>query len=88
MYVCAEQVELRDVLVWFKERVHPWIRLNRVVRDIPGHYISGGNANTNLRQEILAEMRRRGRRQCHCIRCREVRNDQHKLEEIDLVVRK
>eukprot|EP00750_Incisomonas_marina_P032194 INCI8944.1.p1 GENE.INCI8944.1~~INCI8944.1.p1 ORF type:complete len:543 (-),score=80.84 INCI8944.1:1776-3404(-) len=81
-------VELRDVLVWFKQRVHPWIRLNRVVRDIPGHYISGGNSNTNLRQEILAEMRRQGKHQCRCIRCREVRNDQHQLDEIDLVVRK
>ena len=73
--------------MWFKQRVPPWVRLNRVVRDIPGHDISGGNANTNLRQEILAEMARRKLR-CRCIRCREVRNDKHRLEEIDLVVRK
>jgi len=79
-------IELRDVLVWFKQRVHPWIRLNRVVRDIPGHYISGGNSNTSLRQEILAEMKRNGLA-CRCIRCREVRNDKHKLDEIDLVIR-
>ena len=45
--------ELCELLVWFKKRVHPWIRLNRIVRDIPGHYISGGNAKTNLRQVRL-----------------------------------
>ena len=41
-------------------RVHPWIRLNRVVRDIPSQYILGGLDNPNLRQIVLADMARRG----------------------------
>ena len=51
--------------------MHPWIRLNRVVRDIPSNYILGGVDAPNMREEILSEMRRQGK-VCRCIRCREV----------------
>lgn len=34
-------------------QVHPWIRLNRVVRDIPSQYILGGVDNPNLRQQLV-----------------------------------
>lgn len=59
------------VLIGVKSKVHPWIRLNRVVRDIPSNYILGGVDVPNMRQDVLAAMRRAGLR-CHCIRCREV----------------
>lgn len=49
----------------------PWIRLNRVIRDIPNQHILGGNSNVNLRQMLQQEMRRNGL-VCNCIRCREV----------------
>ena len=51
--------------------MHPWIRLNRVVRDIPSQYILGGLDAPNLRQHILDRMASQGLR-CRCIRCREV----------------
>ena len=51
--------------------MHPWIRLNRVVRDIPSNYILGGVDAPNMREDVLAMMRRRGLK-CRCIRCREV----------------
>ena len=63
--------ELIELMIWIKSRVHPWIRLNRVIRDIPEHYISAGNAVTNLRQILLKRMKQRGLK-CQCIRCREV----------------
>ena len=62
---------LQELLMWTKSRVFPWIRLNRVIRDIPNQHILGGNANTNLRQELQMEMKARGM-SCRCIRCREV----------------
>ena len=34
----------------------PWIRLPRVVRDIPTSYIQAGNMNPNLRQIINDEL--------------------------------
>ena len=54
-----------------RREVHPWIRLNRVIRDIPVESIIGGNSNTNLRQAIFAELAKR-KQCCKCIRCREV----------------
>jgi ELP3 family radical SAM enzyme/protein acetyltransferase len=78
---------LCELLIWFKSRVHPWIRLNRVVRDIPGHYISGGNDVTNLRQVLQERMACRGLR-CACIRCREVGRSRERLHEAEMVVRR
>lgn len=41
--------ELVNLLLRVKAAVHPWIRLNRVVRDIPNQSIIAGNDVTNLR---------------------------------------
>ena len=41
------------IIIFVKTNVFPWIRLNRVVRDIPTQNIIGGNKITNLRQIIL-----------------------------------
>ena len=70
-YIPYSQEELIELLIWIKSRVHPWIRLNRVIRDIPEHYISAGNPVTNLRQTLLKRMKKRGLK-CRCIRCREI----------------
>jgi ELP3 family radical SAM enzyme/protein acetyltransferase len=64
---------LIDLLARVKAEVHPWIRLNRVIRDIPEVSIIAGNSNTNLRQCIFEELKKRGK-SCRCIRCREVRD--------------
>ena len=44
---------LRELLLWTKSQVFPWIRLNRVIRDIPNQHILGGNANVNMRQASM-----------------------------------
>jgi len=72
-YTPYEDKELLEVLLYVKTRVHPWIRLNRVIRDIPEQMILGGNKVVNLRQKLHIELKRRGQR-CRCIRCREVRD--------------
>ena len=41
------------VLQWFRKNMHPWIRLNRIIRDIPTHYIHGGNKVTHLRDVLM-----------------------------------
>jgi len=64
---------LIDLLARTKAEVHPWIRLNRVIRDIPEVSIIAGNQNTNLRQCIFEELKKLGK-SCRCIRCREVRD--------------
>jgi len=72
-YTEKDPMLLTNLLVYLKARVHPWIRLNRVIRDIPEVSIIAGNMNTNLRQVIFAELKRLGQC-CRCIRCREVRD--------------
>mgnify|MGYP005848046997 CR=1 FL=1 len=81
-----ESTPLFELLINIKNRVHPWIRLNRVIRDIPGDYIIGGNKVTNLRQFLQQELHRRGQK-CDCIRCREVKDKDHNVNEARLVVR-
>ena len=63
--------KLIDLLINFKTIVPRYVRISRLIRDIPGHHIVAGNTKTNLRQIIQAEMSRRGLR-CNCLRCREV----------------
>lgn len=72
--------ELMDVLIRTKAKVHPWIRLNRVIRDIPNEYIMAGNPVTNLRQAVLSTMKERGLR-CRCVRCRECKKNRGNPEK-------
>jgi elongator complex protein 3 len=51
------------------------------MRDIPAQYVAAGSTASHLRQVVQREMKRRGL-QCHCIRCREVRNE--KVQPADL----
>ncbi len=74
IYKPYSDAELFELLLRIKPRVHPWIRLNRVVRDIPNQYITGGCAVTNMRQTLQNELKKRGEF-CRCMRCREIRDD-------------
>ncbi|MFA5107648.1 MAG: tRNA uridine(34) 5-carboxymethylaminomethyl modification radical SAM/GNAT enzyme Elp3 [Patescibacteria group bacterium] len=60
--------QLLSLIPKLKALVPRWVRLERLVRDIPGPDIAAGSTVTNLRQ-VLHE---RGV-VCHCIRCREAR---------------
>lgn len=66
-YIPYSDASLLEMLIRVKSRVHPWIRLNRVIRDIPNQYISGGCATTNMRQVLQKSMERSGI-YCRCIR--------------------
>jgi elongator complex protein 3 len=63
--------ELINMLKKFKAKVPGYVRISRLIRDIPGHHIQAGNTMTNLRQVIQAEMAKEGLK-CKCLRCREV----------------
>ena len=74
---------LIEVIVELKNNIFPWIRLNRIIRDIPNMNIIGGNTSTNLRQLIL----QRDDVNCRCIRCREVKDNISKIEDAELFIR-
>jgi elongator complex protein 3 len=62
---------LLRILKEFKSDVPRYLRISRLIRDIPSHHIMAGNMMTNLRQLIQFEMKAEGKT-CQCLRCREV----------------
>lgn len=62
------QKQLMKLIPELKKRVPRWVRIERLIRDIPGNDIVAGNLATNLRQ-ILQQQGV----VCQCIRCREAR---------------
>lgn len=79
-------VELINLIADIKPTIPRYCRVNRVIRDIPSTNVVEGNRRTSLRQDVHAELRRRGTR-CECVRCREVRGkpvqrDALKLDDI------
>jgi elongator complex protein 3 len=79
--------ELVQLIADIKTTIPDYARVNRVVRDIPSDYIVAGSKRSSLRQDVHAELARRGQR-CRCVRCREIRGqavDIKTLEMKDLV---
>lgn len=89
----AEDIEengrskITNLLLDVKRKVFPWIRLNRVIRDIPDAELYGGNMVTNLRQH-LAQIMKKENNYCKCIRCREVKSREINTKNIKKVIRK
>lgn len=77
---------LEELLIDIKRQVFPFIRLNRVVRDIPDDYSYLTDYKGNMRQEILDKMKLKGYT-CNCIRCREVKDGALDMENVSLIVR-
>ena len=60
-----------EMLVRVKEMVPPWVRIKRVMRDIPSPLIEAGPRSSDMRNRVQLMLKARGKR-CRCIRCREV----------------
>jgi ELP3 family radical SAM enzyme/protein acetyltransferase len=87
IYKPYEDRYLFEIIKDFKMRIKKYIRINRIIRDISGHYILGGYSQqfTNLRQ-ILNEDMRINNWMCKCIRCREVKNNKINYDDVKLEV--
>ena len=70
-YQPLDDEELVERLVEIKSIVPPWVRIKRVMRDIPSKMIAAGPRRSDMRNLARLEMEKRGKR-CMCIRCREV----------------
>jgi elongator complex protein 3 len=75
--------DLVELLVNIKPTIPKYCRVNRVIRDIPGNNVVEGNTRTSLRQDVQAEMKKRGTK-CQCIRCREVKGKTVELNSLQL----
>jgi elongator complex protein 3 len=66
--------ELISLIADVKPGIPRYCRVNRIIRDIPSTHVVAGNKRTSLRQDVQAELARRGMA-CNCLRCREVRGE-------------
>ncbi len=77
--------ELVKLLVEIKKIIPYWIRIQRIVRDIPSKdIIEGGAKISNLREIVQKEMQEKGLK-CRCIRCREVKENYNPKEKLYLL---
>jgi len=58
--------EVEELLMKIKKNIPPWVRIVRLMRDIPENSIVAGVKSSNLRQKLAEK-----KVICHCIRCRE-----------------
>jgi len=75
--------QLINLLIKMKSVVPPYVRINRVIRDIPSWQIQGGSKISNMRQYIQIEMKKQ-KLECQCIRCREIKASQLELKDLKL----
>ena len=75
-YIPYDDMLLYELIKEFKKNVQKYKRLNRIIRDIPGHYIEGGYSTkfVNMRQLLQDDMRTNNWG-CKCIRCREIKGN-------------
>ncbi|MHA1491894.1 MAG: tRNA uridine(34) 5-carboxymethylaminomethyl modification radical SAM/GNAT enzyme Elp3 [Promethearchaeota archaeon] len=62
--------ELINLIVNIKQSLPSYVRIQRIMRDIPANLIEAGCKKSNLRQLVQERLNQLGRK-CNCIRCRE-----------------
>ncbi len=75
--------ELMHVLREAKKVIPPYVRILRVIRDIPASYIQAGSKISNMRQWLMEDQKKFGWK-CRCIRCREVREREVDFPDFEL----
>jgi ELP3 family radical SAM enzyme/protein acetyltransferase len=84
-YVPYPDTDLYTLIKNFKMKVQKYKRLNRIIRDIPSHYISGGYSDkcVNMRQLFQNDIKKNGWK-CKCIRCREIGGNSADVNDIEM----
>ena len=84
-YIPYDDLVLFNLIKDFKKKVQPYKRLNRIIRDIPSSYISGGysDKSVNMRQLLQNDMKKDNWK-CRCIRCREVGDKKVNPDDVKL----
>jgi elongator complex protein 3 len=62
--------ELVGLIADVKQNLPSYVRIQRIMRDIPATLIQAGSKNSNLRQLVHERLIKSGEK-CNCIRCRE-----------------
>lgn len=78
-----DEEKLMKLIVYIKQNVFPWIRINRIIRDIPNPYILGGNKNVNLHQKVNNEKHLK----TMDMRSREAKTNTKDIDKAELFIR-
>ncbi|MCS7109515.1 MAG: tRNA uridine(34) 5-carboxymethylaminomethyl modification radical SAM/GNAT enzyme Elp3 [Candidatus Micrarchaeota archaeon] len=70
-YSAYREKELIFLLKKLKLLVPKWVRIMRVMREIPPSYVVNGTKKIDMRNIIFEELKKEGK-SCRCIRCREI----------------
>lgn len=79
--------QLENLLIKVKKIIPYYIRIVRLIRDIPTVSIEAGNKMSNLRQVLHRRLKEEGV-SCKCIRCREARGRVADKKNIDMFIEK
>lgn len=79
--------QLINLLIKIKTIIPRYVRIIRVVRDIPSSSIEAGNKISNLREIVQQEMEKR-KLKCQCIRCRQIKIQKQKNKKIKIFIEK
>ncbi|MFW9898350.1 MAG: tRNA uridine(34) 5-carboxymethylaminomethyl modification radical SAM/GNAT enzyme Elp3 [Candidatus Thorarchaeota archaeon] len=69
-YIPYSVDKLVELIATVKNTLPPFIRIQRIMRDIPAYLIEAGCKKSNLRQ-IIQDRLQQLNKECKCIRCRE-----------------
>ncbi len=78
-YKPYSEKQLINLLIKIKQKIPPYVRIIRIIRDIPSQSIIAGSKTSNLRQII----RDKAGDICECIRCREPRELESKTKNLE-----
>ncbi len=79
-YQQYDQQTLIKLITQFKISTPPWVRINRIFRDIPANYMQGYKIASNIRELIHKHMDMQGLK-CQCIRCRQIKHLQEPINK-------
>jgi elongator complex protein 3 len=83
-YKALSNQETAELVAQIKKDVPSYVRIKRILRDIPAHQIAAGPNKSDLRLDVQKIMKENGTK-CRCIRCREVGHFLHKQKgELDV----
>ncbi len=78
--------QLINLLIKVKLIIPPYVRINRLIRDIPAWQIKGGSKISNLRELVQKKMEKL-RETCQCIRCREIKGEKINVKKLKFISR-
>jgi elongator complex protein 3 len=77
--------QLFSLVKSIKKIIPPYVRIQRITRDIPSQSIVAGPAKISNLRQLLSDQSKKEDWKCNCIRCREVKENYNPKEKLHLI---